>query len=162
MPRNYKRPRPDKLFGECNALTVASVGRNKLNVALRELSLPIIANWSHMRTDIESLWADGSLRNAVAYFVGKLQASGRDSKMEIVVPVVIREGVLLEPASFRAQERTDIFTREAIDELFRNQQFPKPMLDRDYIYAPPPPPGTMRPNRTMIDTYKPLADKPGV
>lgn len=158
MPRNYKRPRPDRLYGEANALTIASVGRDKLNEHMRDLALPVFANWSHFRTDIESLWADGSLRNAVAYFTGKLNATGRDSKFELVVPVVIREGVLLDPASFRCGEKTDIFTREAIDSLFKAQQFPRPMLDRDYIFAPPPPPGTVPPNRTLTDTYKPLAN----
>lgn len=156
MPRNYIRPKKDTLYGEANALTIASVGRTKLTGALAELGLPVFCTWTHFKTDIESLWGDGSLRNAVAYFSGKLQAAGRDMKYEIVVPIPIREGVLLDPAIFRTGEKTDIFTREAIDALFVAQQFPRPLLDRDYIFAPPPMPGTVPPNRTLTDTYRPL------
>jgi len=156
MPRNYKRPRPEKLYGEANALTIAGVGRNKLISFVAELGLPVFATWSHFKTDIESLWADGSLRNAIAYFSGKMQATGRDSKYELVVPIVIREGVLLDPAIFRTGEKTDIFTKEAIDSLFSTQQFPRPMLDREYIFAPPPLPGVIPPNRTLTDPYRPL------
>ncbi|MCI0563568.1 MAG: hypothetical protein MN733_34270, partial [Nitrososphaera sp.] len=82
--------------------------------------------------------------------------TGRDTKYELVVPLVIREGVVLDPAIFRTGEKTDIFTREAVDALFTATQFPRPLLDREYIFAPPPLPGTVPPNRTLIDAYHPL------
>src|SRR6266478_6670123 len=117
MPRNYIWPGapapgepPRELCGEANCVTIAGVGRQKLSGFIRELGLPIYGTWTHLKTDIESLWSDGSLRNAVASFSGKMQAVGRDLKYELVVPVVIREGVLLDPAIFRCGEKTDIFT----------------------------------------------------
>lgn len=157
MPRNYKIPPAGKLYGEANALTIATVGRHRLNAALFELKLPILAQWMHMRTDIESLWTDGSLRNAVAYFSGKLRATGRDITREIVVPLVIREGCVLDPASFRASDKTEVWTKEGVDKLFIGAQFPRPLLDREYIYAPPPMPGFNAPNRTVIDPYRPTS-----
>ncbi|SRR6266576_2604779 len=159
MPRNYRLPKVDKLYGEANALTIATFGRDKLNKALFEFRLPIMAQWTHTRTDIESLWADGSLRNAVAYFVGKLRATGRDVTREIVVPLVVRKGKILEPAMFRASDQTDVWTKEAMDGLFTGHQFPRPLMDREYIYGLPPLPGTVPPNRMMQDTYKPLIGK---
>lgn len=158
MPRNYKLPRNERLYGECNALTVAQVGTALLSKAMIGLKLPITPAWSHMRTHIESLWADGSLRNAVAEFSGKLREMGRDTSHEIVVPIVIREGVLLEPALFRSANRTDIWTKEAFVELFRGDQFPRPMLDRDYIYGLPPLPGTASPNKSLVMTKPPQKD----
>jgi hypothetical protein len=155
MPRNYKRPQHTKLYGEANALTIARVGSQKLSEFLSSFGLPVSGTWSHFKTDIESLWADGSLRNAVAYFTGKIQATGRDTRFELVVPLVIREGVILDPAIFRTGEKTDIFTKDAIDALFTAQQFPRPLLDRDYMYAPPPLPGTVPPHRSVVDVYHP-------
>lgn len=158
MPRNYKLHKPDRLYGECNAVTVAMVGIDLLNKAMVGLKLPITPAWRHLKTHIESLWRDGSLRDAVAEFSGKLREMGRDTSHEIVVPVVIREGVLLEPALFRSANRTDIWTKDAFIELFRGEQFPRPMLDRDYIYGLPPLPGTANPNRSLSTVKPPQKD----
>lgn len=158
MPRNYKIPRPEKLYGQCNALTVQKVGIDVLNKALFGLKIPMTPSWRHLRTQIESLWSDGSLRNAVADFAGKLKEMGRDTSHEIIVPIVIREGVLLEPALFRSANQTAIWTKEAFVELFRGEQFPRPLLDRDYIYGLPPLPGAGNPNRMLSTTKPPQRD----
>ena len=154
MPRNYRVPKPDQLFGEANAVTIPLVGKDLLNKAMVGLKLPITPAWRHIRTHIESLWSDGSLRNAVAEFTGKLKEMGRDTAHEIVVPLVIREGVVLEPALFRSAGYTDIWTKEAFIELFKGEQFPRPMLDREYIFGLPPLPGTALPNK-MLTTALP-------
>lgn len=154
MPRNYRVPKPGQLYGEANAVTIPMVGKDLLNKSLIALKLPITPQWRHIRTQIESLWADGSLRNAVAEFTGKLREMGRDTNHEIVVPLVIREGVVLEPAMFRAAGRTDIWTKEAFIELFKGEQFPRPMLDREYIFGLPPLPGAALPNK-MLSTALP-------
>lgn len=160
MPRNYRVPRPETLYGEANAVTIPMVGKDILNKAMIGLKLPITPAWRHIRTHIESLWADGSLRNAVAEYTGKLREMGRDTQHEIVVPLVIREGVILEPALFRSADRTDIWTKEAFIELFRGEQFPRPMLDREYIYGLPPLPGAAVPNK-MLSTALPHKDNGG-
>jgi len=158
MPRNYKRPVPDKLHGQCNALTIGNFGIGLLNRALLGLKLPITPAWRHIKTHIESLWSDGSLRDAVAEFTGKLREMGRDTAHEIVVPLVIREGVILEPAIFRSHGRTDIWTKEAFHELFKGEQFPRNILDREFIYGLPPLPGFAVPNKTLTP-YKSLDTK---
>ena len=149
MPRNYKIPKPNQLYGQCNAVTVPMAGKDILNKCMIGLRLPITPAWRHIRTHIESLYSDGSLRNAVAEFTGKLREMGRDTSHEIVVPLVIRDGVILEPAVFRSGSQTDIWTKEAFILLFRGEQFPRPMLDREYIYGLPPLPGTANPNRSL-------------
>lgn len=154
MPRNYQIPRPEKLYGEANAVTIPMVGKDLLNKSLLALKMPITPAWRHLRTHIESLWSDGSLRNAVAEFSGKLKEMGRDTSHEIIVPVVIREGVLLEPALFRSAGNTAIWTKDAFVDLFKGEQFPRPMLDREYIYGLPPLPGAALPNK-MLSTALP-------
>lgn len=150
MPRNYALPKVEKLYGEANAVTIAFHGRQKLQQALGALRVSAYATWSHMGTDIESLWDDGSLRNAVAMFVGKLKSMTGQTR-EIVVPLPIRNGVILEPSVFRSNHIADVFTKEAIDALFRGDSFPKPTIDRDYIFAPPPLPGYGNPMKKQFD-----------
>jgi hypothetical protein len=160
VPRNYRLPLPDRLYGEANAVTIPMVGKELLNKAMIALKLPITPTWRHIRTHIEALWQDGSLRDAVAEFSGKLKEMGRDTSHEIVVPLVIREGVVLEPALFRSANHTDIWTKEAFVELFRGEQFPRPMLDREYIYGLPPLPGCGVPNK-MLSTALPHKEQEG-
>lgn len=157
MPKNYQVKKPDKLYGEANALTVQGVGRDMLTKAINDFKLPIMATWQWMKSDIESFWDDGSIKDAVVLFMGKLRATGRDYTREVVIPVPIRNGVLLFPSVFRSGEHTDIFTKEAVDDLFSGDQFPRPMPDREYLFAPPPLPGMHMPNRSTLDVYKPLS-----
>lgn len=154
MPKNYRRNTDKPLYGEANALTIAAVGREHLNEVVREFKLPIMIQWTHLKTDMETLWDDGSLKEAVAYFSGRVKAMGRDTTREIIVPIAIRNGVLQDPALFKCSGEVEVFTKDALDRLFRVDQFPRPMLDREYIYAPPPEPGYGAPNRSLIDTYR--------
>lgn len=153
MPKNYKQFPPKALYGDANAISIARVGVGHLNKAFFELDLPLYIMWNHIKTDIESLWEDGSLRNAVAYFLGKIKATGRDTTREILVPIVVREGHLLPPALFRSGESTDVLTKEAIHALFTGTQFPRPLPDREYMYGLPPLPGFGMPNRMMTDIF---------
>jgi hypothetical protein len=156
MPRNYKRPISKELYGEANAYNISIVGRDKLLRTFLKFRLPLHATWSHLKTDIEELWSDGSLKNAVAYFNGKLRTMQHNVAADVVVPISIRNGVLLDPAIFQYANKTDIFTKEAISDLFEHTQFPRPVLDRAYIFAPPPMPGTFVPTQNQIqDMYNP-------
>lgn len=134
-------------------LTIAPVGRMHLIQFLTHMGLPVFATWRHMRTDLETLWEDGSIRDGVAYFLGSLRANGREGKYDITVPVVIREGQLQEPALFRWGERTEVFTKEAIEDLFTGYQFPRVMPAREYLYGFPAPPSVAPPSRTMPDLW---------
>lgn len=149
MPRNYQIPKPSQLYGEANAVTIAYFGRQKLQQALGSLGVSMFAQWNHMGTDIESLWDDGSLKNAVAMFVGKLRNTS-GAVREVVVPLPIRNGVILEPSVFKSGSKADVFTKEALEHLFVGDSYPKPSLDRDYIYAPPPAPGYANPSKVQL------------
>ena len=94
-----------------------------------------------------------SIRDAVAYYQGVIKAMGRDSKFSITVPVVIRDGKLLNPVLFRWGGHTAIFTKDAIEDLFTGMQFPRPLPAREYLFAPPTPPGFSPPSRTMPDAF---------
>lgn len=153
MPKHYKIPRSENLYGECNAITIAALGRDKLVNAMASFRLPLFSRFSHVRSDIESLWADGSLKEAVCYFVGKIKATGRENTREIVVPLVVRNGKVMDPAIFMVNGTANVFSYEAIDDLFRGEQFPHPQLDRPSIFSPPNPPGIVMPSRTFPDFY---------
>lgn len=142
-----------KLAGEANMVTIGRVGRTHLERFLHSLGTTVYGEWVHTRTDCETLWEDGSIRDAVAYYQGVIKALGRDSKFSITVPVVIREGKLQEPVLFRWVNRTCIFTKEAIEDLFMGMQFPRPMPAREYLFSPPAPPGFSPPSRTMPDPF---------
>ena len=159
MPRNYKWPQaPRDMYGEANAYTISLVGRDKLDKAFLNLKLPLHAQWTHLKTDIEELWGDGSLKAGVAYFSGKIRTMQNTTTAEIVIPLSIRNGVILDPAIFQYANKTDVFTKEAITDLFEGVNFPKPVLDRAYIYAPPPEPGTFVPiqpsDQSQFDSTK--------
>lgn len=153
MPRNYQVPKPTQLYGEANAVTIAHFGRQKLQQALSSLGVSMYAQWTHMGTDIESLWDDGSIKNAVAMFVGKLRHP-TGSVRELVVPVPIRNGVILEPSVFKSSNMADVFTKEALERLFVGDRYPSPVPDRDYLYAPPPAPGFANPSKVQLAPYR--------
>lgn len=156
MPRNYRLPKNKDMHGEANAFTMSIVGRRKLDGAFIKLKLPLIAVWTHLRTDIEELWSDGSLKSAVAYFSGKLRTMQQNITAEIVIPLPVRNGVVLDPAIFRYADKTEVFTKEAVSDIFMHTQFPRPVLDRAYIFAPPPPPGAFTPIQPRdLDVFNP-------
>jgi len=156
MPRNYRKPTVKQMYGEANCFNISLVGRNKLIKAFVALKLPLNAIWSHLKTEIEELWGDGSLKNGVAYFNGKIRTMQHNVAADIVIPLSIRNGVILDPAIFQYASKTDVFTKEAISDIFEHTQFPKPVLDRAYIYAPPPMPGTFVPMQPYNqDIYNP-------
>lgn len=153
MPKLYKNPRRETTVGEANAITIAMLGRDKLMGVIAGFRLPIFSKFSHVRSDIESLWADGSLKEAVCYFVGRLKANGRENAREIVVPLTIRNGKIIDPAIFMQNGRYEVLAKENIDNLFRGEQFTNPVMDRPNIFSPPNPPGIIVPTRTLPDFY---------
>jgi hypothetical protein len=153
VAKNYKRRIEDRTAGEVNAVTVSRFGRDRLIGLIASYRLPIFSRWQHIRNDIETLWADGSIKEGVSYFVGKLKATGRENPREVVVPIVIREGKMLDPAIMLVNGDAVVMSLESVDGLFRGEEFPRPIPDRTYLYAPPPLPGLIVPTRLLPDFY---------
>jgi hypothetical protein len=126
------------------------MARAYLGRVMAELGLPISATWSYERANVESLYRDGTIKDGVAYFVGELRTPSRDMKMQISVPLIIHNGEFTGPALFIMGDKTSVFTREALADLFRQVQYPRPLLHNEYLYAPPTA-GVTPPNQTLVD-----------
>lgn len=134
------KPRKNKntQTGVANAVTIARIGADHLNDCLRRLNGPYYVSWwNHNRTDITSLWSDGTLRDAVVEFQGKITSTLTNTTRKIIVPLVVREGHLLDPVAFSADGRVYVWSAEAFKEALRGDVYERPIPDRSYLYDYP-------------------------
>jgi len=131
--------KPKTLYGKYNMLTISTQGKHFIEKEFNNFHLPYSSRWRHIQTDLSTLYTDGSIKDAVVLFTGEIRDIRGNSqiKKDIVVPVVIRDGQLMNPSIFKSHEGTFVWCEEALIDLFRGEVFPQPIPDRSYLYAFP-------------------------
>lgn len=146
MPKK-KRSTP---IGVANAVTISRVGVQHLDQSLRRLNGPYYALWNHNKTDIETLWPDGSLRDAVAEFQGQVTSTTTGTRRTIIVPLVVRNGQLLDPAVFASGNRVYVWGADAFADLMRSALYEPPYSSRAHVFDYPAAPTIAPPTPVTV------------